>query len=95
MPDADRKLIRALQTDVTKKTKCLHDLRKADISDAIRSFVNTQDCALVITTGGTGPARRDVTPEATLDVLDRELPGFGERMYGNFGITFDPFLTPC
>ena len=73
----------------------MHVFRKADISDAIRSFVNTQDCALVITTGGTGPARRDVTPEATLDVVDRELPGFGERMYGNLGIPFDPFLTPC
>ena len=37
-------------------------------------------CALVLTTGGTGPALRDVTPEATLDVADREMPGFGEQM---------------
>ena len=37
-------------------------------------------CALVLTTGGTGPALRDVTPEATLAVADKELPGFGEQM---------------
>jgi molybdopterin adenylyltransferase len=37
-------------------------------------------CALVLTTGGTGPARRDVTPEATLAVADKEMPGFGEQM---------------
>ncbi len=37
-------------------------------------------CSLVLTTGGTGPARRDVTPEATLAVADREMPGFGEQM---------------
>ena len=37
-------------------------------------------CHLVLTTGGTGPAKRDVTPEATLDVADKELPGFGEKM---------------
>ncbi|MEN1670449.1 molybdopterin adenylyltransferase [Pseudomonas aeruginosa] len=37
-------------------------------------------CHLVLTTGGTGPARRDVTPDATLAVADREMPGFGEQM---------------
>jgi molybdopterin adenylyltransferase len=37
-------------------------------------------CCLVVTTGGTGPARRDITPEATLAVCDREMPGFGEQM---------------
>lgn len=36
--------------------------------------------ATVLTTGGTGPARRDVTPDATLSIADREMPGFGEQM---------------
>jgi len=50
------------------------------ISEALKTFVDDEGCHLVLTTGGTGPARRDVTPEATLAVADKELPGFGERM---------------
>lgn len=46
----------------------------------LRRLVDQEDCWLVITTGGTGPAPRDVTPEATRQVLERELPGFGEAM---------------
>ena len=55
-----------------------------DEVDTIRStlveLADEAGCCLVITTGGTGPAPRDVTPEATASVLDRELPGFGEAM---------------
>lgn len=47
---------------------------------AIEELVDAAGCCLVITTGGTGPAPRDVTPEATRAVLDKELPGFGEAM---------------
>jgi molybdopterin adenylyltransferase len=43
-------------------------------------LVDTERCDLVLTTGGTGPAKRDVTPEATLAIGDREMPGFGEQM---------------
>jgi molybdopterin adenylyltransferase len=43
-------------------------------------LIEQQGCSLVLTTGGTGPAARDVTPEATLAVATRELPGFGELM---------------
>ncbi len=43
-------------------------------------LVDEMSCHLVLTTGGTGPARRDVTPDATLAVADREMPGFGEQM---------------
>jgi molybdopterin adenylyltransferase len=42
--------------------------------------VDSEGCHLVLTTGGTGPAQRDVTPEATLAVADKEMPGFGEQM---------------
>ncbi len=52
----------------------------AAISAALIELVDRQGCDLVLTTGGTGPARRDVTPEATLAVATREMPGFGEQM---------------
>jgi len=47
---------------------------------ALKELVDAQHCNLVLTTGGTGPAPRDVTPEATLAVADRVMPGFGEQM---------------
>jgi len=50
------------------------------ISAALRELCDVEGCCLVLSTGGTGIAPRDVTPEATLTVGDRELPGFGERM---------------
>ena len=53
---------------------------QAGISQALIDLVDTERCHLVLTTGGTGPAPRDVTPEATLAVADRVMPGFGEQM---------------
>ena len=50
------------------------------IEAALRELVDDVGCDLVLTTGGTGPARRDVTPEATLAVATKEMPGFGEQM---------------
>ncbi len=50
------------------------------IEAALRELVDERGCHLVVTTGGTGPALRDVTPEATLAVADRVMPGFGEQM---------------
>jgi molybdopterin adenylyltransferase len=50
------------------------------IEASLRALVDDEGCHLVLTTGGTGPAPRDVTPEATLEVADRVLPGFGELM---------------
>jgi molybdopterin adenylyltransferase len=50
------------------------------IEAALRDLCDVERCSLVVTTGGTGPAPRDVTPEATLAVADREMPGFGELM---------------
>lgn len=55
------------------------DERRA-IADTLVDLADRQGCGLILTTGGTGPAPRDVTPEATLDVADREMPGFGELM---------------
>ena len=50
------------------------------IERTLIELVDVVGCSLVLTTGGTGPARRDVTPEATLAVADKEMPGFGEQM---------------
>jgi molybdopterin adenylyltransferase len=50
------------------------------ISQTLKELCDKEHCHLVLTTGGTGPAPRDVTPEATLAVADREMPGFGEQM---------------
>lgn len=52
----------------------------AQISACLTELVDDLGCDLVLTTGGTGPARRDVTPEATLQVATRKMPGFGEQM---------------
>ena len=53
---------------------------EAVISQTLKDLCDKEHCHLVLTTGGTGPAPRDVTPEATLAVADREMPGFGEQM---------------
>ena len=53
---------------------------QALIEAALVDLVDVKGCHLVLTTGGTGPARRDVTPEATLAVADKVMPGFGEQM---------------
>ena len=50
------------------------------IENTIIDMIDNQNCCLVVTTGGTGPAKRDVTPEATEAVCDRMMPGFGELM---------------
>ncbi len=50
------------------------------IKNSLISLIDTRHCCLVVTTGGTGPAPRDVTPEATMAVCDKMLPGFGELM---------------
>jgi molybdopterin adenylyltransferase len=51
-----------------------------EIEQALRELCDTEKCCLVVTTGGTGPAPRDVTPEATLAIADKVLDGFGEQM---------------
>jgi molybdopterin adenylyltransferase len=60
-------------------TRLIPDERPS-IEEALKTLVDNEGCHLVLTTGGTGPAVRDVTPEATLAVGDKEMPGFGEQM---------------
>jgi molybdopterin adenylyltransferase len=72
-------LTRALRNPITWVTRLIPD-EQAGISAALTELVDTERCDLVLTTGGTGPAPRDVTPEATLAVADKEMPGFGEQM---------------
>jgi molybdopterin adenylyltransferase len=72
-------LQRALRNPVQWEQRLIPD-EQARISDTLRELVDQARCDLVLTTGGTGPAPRDVTPEATLAVADKEMPGFGEQM---------------
>ncbi|WMW82023.1 molybdopterin adenylyltransferase [Undibacterium cyanobacteriorum] len=69
----------ALRSEWSMHTRLIPDERAA-IAQALIELVDQDRCDLVITTGGTGPARRDVTPEATLAVATKEMPGFGEQM---------------
>lgn len=69
----------ALATPFRIETRLIPDDR-ASIEATLVELVDTARCHLVLTTGGTGPARRDVTPEATLAVATKEMPGFGEEM---------------
>ncbi|MBF2735610.1 MAG: molybdopterin adenylyltransferase [Betaproteobacteria bacterium AqS2] len=72
-------LAKALATPWRECARLVPDERPA-VEAALRELVDDQGCCLVLTTGGTGPAPRDITPEATLAVCDRVLDGFGERM---------------
>jgi molybdopterin adenylyltransferase len=70
---------KALVNPIDWETRLIPD-EQATISAALRELADSVACDLVLTTGGTGPAPRDVTPEATLAIADKEMPGFGEQM---------------
>ena len=72
-------LARTITTPYRVETRLIADER-AQIEATLVELVDTARCHLVLTTGGTGPARRDVTPEATIAVGTKEMPGFGEQM---------------
>jgi molybdopterin adenylyltransferase len=72
-------LSRVITTPVEFVERLIPD-EAAAISAAIIELADVEGCCLILTTGGTGPAPRDVTPEATEAVLDRVIPGFGELM---------------
>jgi molybdopterin adenylyltransferase len=69
----------ALKNPIEWVTRLIPD-EQPGIEATLRELVDTEQCNLVLTTGGTGPALRDVTPEATLAVADKVMPGFGEQM---------------
>jgi len=72
-------LTRAVRNPIAWEPRLIPD-EQGLISATLCELVDQAGCDLVLTTGGTGPARRDVTPEATLAVADKEMPGFGEQM---------------
>jgi molybdopterin adenylyltransferase len=79
IPALELWLTGALLNPLAFERRLIPDEREV-IEATLRELVDGLGCHLVITTGGTGPAARDVTPEATLAVGDREMPGFGEQM---------------
>jgi len=81
-------LARALLNPIDWEARLIPD-EQAVISATLRELVDDVGCDLVLTTGGTGPAPRDVTPEATLAIADKEMPGFGEQMR-RIGLAFVP-----
>jgi molybdopterin adenylyltransferase len=72
-------LERAVITPIQFEARLIAD-EQDEIEATLKDLVDYQGCHLILTTGGTGPALRDVTPEATLNVGEKEMPGFGEQM---------------
>jgi len=81
-------LSRALLNPIDWEARLIPDEQEV-IAATLRELVDSAACDLVLTTGGTGPAPRDVTPEATLAIADKEMPGFGEQMR-RIGLAFVP-----
>ena len=79
IPALQEWLAMALSSPFVTLTRLIPD-EQTEIEASLRQLVDEEGCQLVLTTGGTGPAPRDVTPDATLAVADREMPGFGEQM---------------
>ncbi|HFF1654509.1 TPA: molybdopterin adenylyltransferase [Providencia rettgeri] len=79
IPALEEWLAKTLTTPFRIETRLIPD-EQVMIEQTLCELVDEFACHLVLTTGGTGPARRDVTPDATLAIADREMPGFGEQM---------------
>jgi molybdopterin adenylyltransferase len=79
IPALEQWFSRALTTPWQTVTRLIPDEQPV-IESTLKELVDQERCSLVLTTGGTGPAPRDVTPEAALAVADRVMPGFGEQM---------------
>jgi molybdopterin adenylyltransferase len=79
LPALEGWLVSALKNPVTFVSRVIPDEQPL-IEATLKEFADAEHCALILTTGGTGPAPRDVTPDATLAVANRVMDGFGERM---------------
>lgn len=79
IPSLQEWLKQALTSPFTLEARLIAD-EQDEIEATLKDLVDFQECNLILTTGGTGPALRDVTPDATLAVADKEMPGFGEQM---------------
>lgn len=79
IPELQQWLTKALAAPFDLETRLIPD-EQPIIEQTLIELVDQQGCHLVLTTGGTGPAKRDVTPDATLAIAHREMPGFGEQM---------------
>ncbi|QLG87952.1 molybdopterin adenylyltransferase [Chitinibacter bivalviorum] len=79
IPALQEWLTQALASPFEIVTRLIAD-EQPQIEATLIELVDREKCHLVLTTGGTGPAKRDVTPDATLAIADREMPGFGEQM---------------
>ena len=79
LPSLKEWLSSAIITPITFQARLIAD-EQSEIEETLKDLVDTEECHLILTTGGTGPALRDVTPEATLAIADKTMPGFGEQM---------------
>jgi len=79
LPSLKEWLQGAIITPIVFEARLIAD-EQAEIEETLIDLVDYQACHLILTTGGTGPALRDVTPEATLKIADKQMPGFGEQM---------------
>jgi len=80
LPALEEWFAKAVTSPAMRTIKRLIPDERPAIEAALKALVDKEGCHLVLTTGGTGPAARDVTPEATLAIADRIMPGFGEQM---------------
>ena len=88
LPALQAWLADALRNPIEWESRLIPD-DEAGIAATLCELVDERRCHLVLTTGGTGPAPRDVTPEATLSIADKVMPGFGEQMR-RIGLAFVP-----
>ena len=79
IPELEAWLKKTIKNDYQTESVVIPD-EFSKIKDTLIDYCDHKECALILTTGGTGPAVRDITPEATLSIADKEMPGFGEQM---------------